>query len=140
MDIETRLALLVDLKENLSTYVRECIELNDNVITDLVTENQLYDKGIDGDGDSLGSYAPLTIQIKREKGQPTDRVTLRDERDFHNSFRVETDSIQFTIKADDWKAPVLISYWGEKLLALTDENLEYFAREYIIPYLTDKIR
>ena len=139
MDLEQRLEKLKDLRDNLNLYVKECIELNDNIITDLVTEDQLFTRGIGGDGNALDDYAPLTIKIKTEKGQPTDRVTLRDTRDFHNSFRIEADQVQFEIKADDWKTPVLISNYGKRILALSDENLKHFVDEYLQPYLLKKI-
>ena len=52
----------------------------------LNTEEQLYKRGVDVHGNKLRSiyarfgkfYADRTIQIKNEKGQPTDRVTMRD--------------------------------------------------------------
>lgn len=52
----------------------------------LNTEEQLYLRGVDVHGNKLRSiyarfgqvYSNKTIQIKNEKGQPTDRVTMRD--------------------------------------------------------------
>ena len=40
-----------------------------------VLQDQLFTTGEDGDGVSLGDYSPVTIKIKRAKGQPTDRIT-----------------------------------------------------------------
>lgn len=52
-------------------------------------EEQLFEQGINRLGVDIMDYAPyspLTIAIKEEKGQPTNRVTLRDTGDFEASF------------------------------------------------------
>lgn len=84
----------------LEAFARNLLKLNEDaafkkVISDkeiqleavrLNTEEQLYIRGVDVHGNKLRSiyarfgkfYADRTIQIKNEKGQPTDRVTMRD--------------------------------------------------------------
>jgi len=84
----------------LEAFARNLLKLNEDaafkkVISDkeiqleavrLNTEEQLYIRGVDVYGNKLRSiyarfgkfYADRTIQIKNEKGQPTDRVTMRD--------------------------------------------------------------
>lgn len=52
-------------------------------------EEQLYEQGINRLGVDIMDYAPyspVTIEIKKALGQPTNRVTLRDEGDFESSF------------------------------------------------------
>ena len=50
--------------------------------TDLQRE-QLF-SGINAEGDPIEpEYSPRTVAIKKKKGQPTDRVTLRDTGDFY---------------------------------------------------------
>ena len=82
--------------------IQSIILENEYVITDMNSEDQLYEQGINRLGVNIMDYAPyspLTIEIKKEKGQPYNRVTLRDEGDFEQSFYVEADTQQFTIKA-----------------------------------------
>jgi len=85
---------------SLEAFARNLLKLNEDaafkkVISDkeiqleavkLNRDEQLYLRGVDVHGNKLRSiyarfgrvYADRTIQIKNEKGQPTDRVTMRD--------------------------------------------------------------
>lgn len=68
-------------------------------------------------------YKPLTIQLKRAKGQPTDRVTLKDTGDFHASIYVSFDNTKMTVLADDPKTAKLVRKYGFEILGLTEQNL-----------------
>ena len=60
--------------------IQSIILENEYVITDMNSEDQLYEQGINRLGVNIMDYAPyspLTIEIKKEKGQPYNRVTLR---------------------------------------------------------------
>ena len=74
--------------------------------------------------DITPQYAPLTIQIKREKGQPTSRVTLKDEGDFHDSFFVVINAKSFAIYARDDKTEKLERKYGKEIFGLDDQNLQ----------------
>lgn len=70
-------------------YIQQIIWDNDAYIVDMNAEEQLVEQGINRLGVDIMDYAPyspLTIAIKEEKGQPTNRVTLRDTGDFEASF------------------------------------------------------
>lgn len=62
-------------------------EFTDYIIH-LNTIEQLFRKGEDNDGNALGEYSEKTKNIKYDKGQPYDRVTLRDTGDFYASFKI----------------------------------------------------
>jgi hypothetical protein len=62
------------------------------------------------------------VQLKNEKNQPTDRVTLRDTGDFHKSIKVDADRTYFEIYATDWKTDDLKEKYGDEILGLTPEN------------------
>lgn len=105
--------------------VETIIEVNEPFILDCVRNKQLYNKGVNALGVSIMDYQPykpLTIMLKSEKGQPTDRVTLKDTGDFYESMRVEADRTQFEIVADDWKTDELKAKYGDAIFGLTDEN------------------
>lgn len=78
-------------------------------IINLNTESQLYDKGIDADGNSLGEYSRATIygtsayEGKISKGQPYDRVTLKDTGAFYESFSMKLTNDGFIISANTIK-------------------------------------
>ena len=102
----------------------------------LNTKSQLFDKGINSEGASLksigGDYSPLTKKIKLSKGQPTNRVTLRDTGDFYNSGKVKVSGNSVTLSFDSVKGGVdLTKRWGEKIIGLTDESKRK-AEKYIL--------
>lgn len=102
------------------------------------TEEQLFEKGEDADGIKIADYAPyapFTIEMKKAKGQPYNRVTLRDEGDFHSSVFVRVHKDRFEIWASNWKVDWLTRYYGEKILGLNQENQRELARFYIFPDL-----
>ncbi len=93
------------------------------------TDDQLFKDGINNLGVTLesigGSYTSFTISEKTRKGQPTDRITLKDTGDFYSSFRIELGSDFFEITANTIKDGTdLRSRWGDEILGLTDENLQ----------------
>ena len=106
-------------EDEIIKVIEEVVRENDNIILDMNAEDQLFQKGITRTGVEIASfapYAPLTIKIKKLKGQPTSRVTLRDEGDFHMSFYIEYQADGFQIKADDWKTEDLMLRYGDEIL------------------------
>ena len=102
----------------------------------LNTEFQLYDgvnaKGIPLD-DIGGSYAESTIKRKARKGQPSDRVTLKDTGAFYKTFSVDVFDDEFYIEASTIKdGHNLVDRWGDDLIGLTEPaRLELI--EFILP-------
>lgn len=126
-------------------YIREIIDdgMTTAFILDANAEEQLFEQGINRLGVSIDDYmpySPLTIAIKEEKGQPTNRVTLRDEGDFQSSFYLEVNDKYFEIKAGDFKTEELIKKYGRQILGLTDENIEKLIWQYLYPDLITKAK
>lgn len=102
----------------------------------LNTQEQLFKKGIDSEGRRLdeigGGYSDLTIEIKKSKGQPTDRVTLKDTGAFYDSWNIVVKMGEVVIDADPIKDDTnLFDEWGEDIVGLTENSLQV---------LTDLIR
>ena len=145
---------ILDLQERIKTfkdnlinglYVREIIQdgYTTSFIIDTNTDNQLFEQGINSLGVNISDYAPyspITITIKQSKGQPTNRVTLKDEGDFYSSFYLDVNNEQFEIKATDEKTDALIKKYGKDILGLTDDNLKILIWEYIYPELLSKAK
>lgn len=143
------LQTIEDLRQRVNTlnagltsglFVREIIDDAETTafIIECNAQKQLYEQGINNLGVSIADYmpyAPLTISIKEAKGQPTDRVTLRDEGDFEDSFYLEVNNTQFEIKASDFKTEDLIKKYGRQILGLTTENISELIWYYIYPDL-----
>ena len=130
-------------KAILSQELENIILDNENIIVEMITQQQLYEQGIEGRGIEISSYAPYaesTIRKKIKKGQPTNRVTLKDTGDFYKSLRIEFDDKGFYIVSNDFKSPYLLKKYGPTIFKLTDENLETLIRKYIKPTLAVKLK
>ena len=114
-----------------SLSVNDCLhELSEHTeFTDLIielnTRKQLYEKGVNSLGESIGEYSRYTKAIKQQQGAISDHVTLNDTGDFYNSFRVYLDSsFNFVITANVIKdTSDLITDWGREILGLSEESL-----------------
>jgi hypothetical protein len=94
-------------------------------VVELNYEQQLFDRGVDANDKRITpGYTPFTVRLKGYRGQPTDRVTLRDEGDFHASFALEFERDEFTVVSGDWKEAKLKEKYGEAILGLTDPNIQ----------------
>lgn len=118
---------------------QEVIKENESVIVDMNAENQLFEKGVNALGVSISSYRPYsdkTVEIKKMKGQPFNRVTLRDTGDFHSAFFVRVSRENFSIDSTDWKTKKLVKKYGDQngdIFGLTDENLTELIMYYVAP-------
>lgn len=126
-------------QELILTFTREVIEENRPLLEDMNTF-QLR-RGIRADGSDITPfYTPFTVQIKQEKGQQSDRVTLRDTGDFWESITAKAfgNTLEFT--ATDPKTEELQEKYGENIIGLTAENKSYFVQEYLKSELLFKLR
>jgi hypothetical protein len=84
----------------MSEVINTAIRYNEEEIIALNTEGQLFERGIDSWPRKIEPrYALRTIIDKKDKGQPTDRVTLRDTGRFHENFRITYNSDNIEISA-----------------------------------------
>lgn len=92
-------------------------------IIDLNTA-QLYEGRESTGAPITPAYRPLTVTIKRAKGQPTDRVTLKDTGDYYASFKVRFGPEYLAIYATDGKAEKLERKYGEDVYGLDENSLQ----------------
>jgi hypothetical protein len=99
-----------------------------HLIIELNTEKQLFDKGVDSLGFKIEPpYTPFTRSIKKRKGQPTNRVTLKDTGDMYKTWEVKMIGNVITIEADLIKDGFnLEEKYGVNIIGLTDESLQVF--------------
>lgn len=119
-----------------------------NYIVYLNTQKQLYKQGKDAKGRLLdevgGSYSPYTIDKKKQKGEITDHVTLKDTGDFYNSFRAYVDGNKdIVVSADTIKDTTdLLTEWGGAILGLNEESkieMKKEALKVILPYVRKQL-
>tara|TARA_R110002153_G_scaffold162901_6_gene315460 strand:+ start:290 stop:652 length:363 start_codon:yes stop_codon:yes gene_type:complete len=110
------------------------------VIVNYNTDKQLEDRGVGFDNKKLKpKYKRTTVSIKKRKGQPSDRVTLKDTGAFHKSFTLKAFSEFFTITATNNKTDKLVEKYGEKIFGLTIPNKNRVARD-LRPKLIQKLK
>lgn len=97
-------------------------------------QNQLYQRGIDGWGRKIMDYqpyTPVTIMIKKRKGQPTTRVTLKNTGAFYEDMHIVYTSDGFYVTSADKKTEELKTKYGPGIFRLTDENFTRLVRVHI---------
>lgn len=84
-------------------------------------------------------YAPLTVLIKDQKGQPSDRVTLKDTGQFYDNIFVDVNSDTFEIDSNDAKSEALKKKYGNRIFGLTPESRGEYVQYHFFPALRDSI-
>lgn len=131
---------LSHFRDNINTYMEAITMDAEDTIIDM-NISQMYDKGERRTGEKITpEYAPATVQIKKKKGQPTNRVTLRDTFAFQSSIWVQYYVDSFEIKADDWKTEQLVQKYGEEILGLQDSMVKILVDNFYRPSLLNELK
>lgn len=132
---------LKEISKELSTVAELTVEENEHVIIDMNTENLF--EGRNAKNRTLesigGPYAPKTIEFKKLKGQPYDRVTLKDTGDFYEGFFVKPLKRGWQLGSKDAKTNKLKEDWGEDIFGNTDADEQEINKEYILPELLEHV-
>jgi len=143
MIVDDKIRALREFEATVNAQIRMAIATRETEIANLNAQVQLFEMGVDSSGREIASYLPyrpLTVQIKQSKGQPTNRVTLRDTGDFHASFFVIAEDDEFYIVADDWKIAEIEYKYGRQIFGLTPLHMAKVAHEYLYPELLNNLR
>ena len=138
---------ITNLIENLTKYkvnINEYMEDITRSIEDEIKEinvHQQYDLGQDRYGYAITpEYSESTIRYKRRKGQPTDRVTLQDTGQYHDTFKIRYEAEGFELYANDWKAGFLDKKYGKEIYGLQDEAARELADQVYQPRMIQKLK
>ena len=89
--------LVENFTQSQEKIMNDCVNNTSETILD-ANRDQLF-AGKDKQGkEIIPEYTPTTISIKKEKGQPTDRVTLKDTGEWHRSLFMKTESNKIPLK------------------------------------------
>lgn len=120
---------------NWGNELENIVDTNKDALLQL-QEQQMYE-GKDSKGEPItldgGGYAETTIRWKKEKGQPTDRVTLKDTGDLYNSLQATVDEKTFSMKGDTPYEKELIERTGEQVYGLDEDSRQQFADNVTLP-------
>lgn len=131
---------LRQLKAGLPDLIGQLIAENAHVIEDLQTAQM--DAGLDSEGKRIEpDYSPFTVQIKRAKGQPYDRVTLKDSGSFHaGMFLTGGANNQFSIGSRDPKSKKLQDKYGEEIFGLNEDSQQQLIDDHLRPELPERVK
>jgi hypothetical protein len=114
---------------DIEDVARKSIEDTKDAMADYNAQ-QLY-QGLRSDGDEINpQYSETTIAIKKEKGQVTDRVTLKDTGAFYAGLRVVVSGNNVTIDSTDEKSEKLFDKYSTQRSNIFGLNPQ-FKREYL---------
>lgn len=132
---------LKELEAIINVTLKETIDKNKDVLIDIQTNDQI-NKGEDSNGKQfIPKYAISTKLIKKRKGQPTNRVTLKDTGDFYKSIEIDTSTTQAIITANVEYFKYLVAHYdGNIILGIQNDLMREFLKEYFRPNLKKNFR
>ena len=127
-------------KEDINFHIAQIIEANSDLIIAENVENQIYSDGVDTKGVSFPSYAESTKKQKKRKGQPTNRVTLKDSGAFHESIGLDIRDDEFELITENETYKWLRGRYGENILGLRAEFIREFTWKIVYPELLKRAK
>lgn len=110
----------------------QSLEETKESIADLNVQQMM--SGIRSDGSEiLPTYTDLTIAIKESKGQPTDRVTLRDTGLFQEAVTTTITQDSVVTESTDPKSEKLQKKYGKRIFGLSEKFKAEYLRENLNP-------
>jgi len=138
MFLDKKIKELEKLKQEVPKQAERIVLKSKERILDLIREDQLFNKGIDGNGKKLIAYKPFTVAVKRLEGQPTDRTTLFNKGKFYDGFDLlYTDQNSIGVFSRDSKTPDLIEKYGKDIFTFTVDNNKIVNEEIVLPQLIE---
>lgn len=128
----------IDLNKEIVAILRD----NTDAMADLNRE-QLQEGKRDDNSMIDPPYAKLTIEIKKQKGQPWDHVYLRDTGDFWARIRYFITGKRIYALDSDEKTKKLLDKYDDgsaSVLGLTKENKGFFTKDIFAPALYARLR
>jgi len=127
-----------EMQKSVFDSLRESIENNKDILITQQTEKQMY-QGLTSLGTSISpDYKQSTRDRKKRKGQPYDRVTLRDTGDFYASIDIEAKDTEFIIKTPISYSIYLVKKYDD-IFGIIEEFMSQFLTTYTLPLLKQNI-
>lgn len=101
-----------------------------------LNQSQMFDKGIDAKGETLGDYSQVSVT---KYGKRPGHIQLKDTGEFYDSMKVNIEEDKFIIIGDTDKGDVDLANVYPDVLGLTTESKEEILPE-ISQRLSEKIK
>ena len=134
----------MDIDKYISSFRNE-IDNFDETVAKIVIANKgwllsrlklrLYQRGLDGNLQSLGTYSKRHAEYRKSQNLRTSHVTLKFRGGFWDGMDVEVEKTSLFIESSDWKNDLLVSQYGEAILENTEQELRQFVDQIIEPEL-----
>lgn len=110
-----------------SYLIRAAITGAESQVLDLVRKEQLFNKGVDGDGHVIGTYSLSTEQTNPQKKAGTP-YTLFDTGFFTRSFELRITDEDISILADGktGKDDDIIQKYGKQIIGFTEDSTDKY--------------
>jgi len=131
---------LNEIKGSINSSLQQSFNNNQDQAKDLNRSQMFGGSKIDNSA-IFPPYAKSTISYKIRKGQPTDRVTLRDTGEFYNNLQINAkpDEVVFS-SPTSYSAYIFTKYNRESnVLGLTMQNMRVFYEQFTKPILKQNI-
>lgn len=139
-NFDEELALIDSWKAIANESVKEAVRKYDFVILDYLTNKQWFQKGQKVDEKIIKpAYSRITVSIKKRKGDPYDRVTLRDSGKLYKSIDILAGERSVLVRILVPYFAKLEKQYGSKILGIQDIFIVDFAENYVLPILTKNI-
>lgn len=123
MKVQEIINRIKSIQSELPSKSKEFLNDDKKIILDYVRIDQLFELGVDADGNKLEPYTPFTRSVKISEGKNPNVVTLFDEGDYYKGFDFNLVSEDvLNIFSTDVKAPKLIDKYGQRIDDLSEEN------------------
>jgi hypothetical protein len=129
------------MEASIETALQVSINTNKKVLIEQQTEGQ-FDKGKDANTVSfIPSYATSTKRTKRTKGQPTDRVTLKDTGKLYDSINIQagTKEVVFSANVEYYKY-LVAHYSNNQILGIQPLAMKDFIDKYTKPEILKQFK
>lgn len=103
-----------------------------------VQQDQMFE-GIAADGFSIGTYAPITQQIKRSKGQPTDRVTGYDTGSMYRGMQMVVGSGRFAVLSKSATFGPFTDRYGDHVFGISPAYADD-VKEAVMPRIIQEVK
>ncbi|HHZ64650.1 MAG TPA: hypothetical protein EYN51_03985 [Flavobacteriales bacterium] len=126
---------VVSLELLVNQALKDVFSQNEDLLIEIQTQIQLFQKGETSKRISITpSYAQSTINKKRRKNQPFNRVTLKDTGALYDSVKFEAldDSLVITTNVPYTK--YLTAKYGADIFGIQNLEMEKFLQKYYLPF------
>lgn len=125
--VEQRIKLALLLDEAIMWYSAHTEFIKD-VILDLITDNQLMDKGVDADGEIIGRYSKATEMISGGRKKAGDPYNLNDTGSFFRSMFINVleNSIEIDASSQTFTEMQNQNWWRISILGMTEQSLNQY--------------